>query len=68
VNSALNEWELLAQVAIGKVAPNDIRFRSLLFRRCVLRYLDENGKYWDDVHPLLEETEEFQAALRGVTT
>jgi hypothetical protein len=68
VNAAANEWELLAQVAIAKIAPNDDRFRSLLFRRCVLQYLDEAGKVWHDVHPLLEGTEEFQAALRGVTT
>jgi hypothetical protein len=68
VNAATDEWELLAQVALNKIAPNDDRYRSLLFRRCILQYLDEVGKIWHDVHPLLEGTEEFQAALRGVTT
>jgi hypothetical protein len=68
VNAATDEWDLLAQVSIGKIAPNDDRYRSLLFRRCILQYLDEAGKTWHDVHPLLEGTEEFQAALRGVTT
>jgi hypothetical protein len=67
VDAAKNEWELLAQVAIAKKAPSDIRYRSLLFRRCVLQYLDEAGEVWHDVHPLLEGTEELQAALRGVT-
>jgi Phosphotyrosine interaction domain (PTB/PID) len=68
VNATANEWELLAQVSLNKIAPNDDQFRSLLFRRCILQYLDETGKTWHDVHPLLENTEEFQAALLGVTT
>jgi hypothetical protein len=67
VNAEANEWDLLAQVSLNKIAPNDNRFRSLLFRRCILQYLDEAGETWHDVHPLLEGTEEFQAALRGVT-
>ena len=68
VNAAVDEWELLAQVSIEKIAPNDDRFRSLLFRRCILQYLDDEGKVWHDIHPLLEGSEELQAALRGITT
>jgi hypothetical protein len=68
VNATADEWELLAQVSLNKIAPNDDRYRSLLFRRCILQYLDEAGEVWHDVHPLLEETEEFAAALLGVTT
>jgi hypothetical protein len=68
VYAGKNEWELLAQVAVAKLAPNDDRFRSLLFRRCILQYLDEEGETWHDVHPLLIDVEEFQAPLRGMTT
>ena len=68
VDAGKNEWELLAQVAVAKLAPNDDRFRSLLFRRCILQYLDDQGKTWHDVHPLLLDVEEFLAPLRGMTT
>ena len=68
VNAATDEWELLAQVSIEKIAPNDDRFRSLLFRRCILQYLDNKGKVWHDIHPLLEGSEELQEGLRLLTT
>jgi len=68
VDAGKNEWELLAQVAVAKIAPNDDRFRSLLFRRCILQYLDDDGETWHDVHPLLFDVEEFMAPLRGMTT
>jgi hypothetical protein len=57
-----NEWEMLALVAKEKRAPNEDSFRSLLFRRCILQYLDEAGEVWHDVHPLLEVLQEFLEA------
>ena len=60
------EWELLAQVAREKRAPNDENFRSLLFRRCILQYLDEDGETWHSIHPLLEEVDEFREVLEAL--
>jgi hypothetical protein len=57
-----NEWGLLALVAWEKRAPNEDSFRSLLFRRCILQYLDEAGEVWHDVHPLIESIDEFVMA------
>ncbi len=64
VNAKTDEWNLLAQVVVEKLAPNDDRFRSLLFRRCILQYLDDAGKTWHDVHPLLADAEELQVAVQ----
>jgi hypothetical protein len=54
---------MLARVAREQRAPNEPSFRSLLFRRCVLQYLDEEGETWHGVHPLIEALDEFQQAL-----
>lgn len=68
--SAVNsdEWQKLAQVFKSKNIPNEEEYRSLLFRRCVLEYRDFDQKgnpiRWYDVHPLLEETSEFQEAMK----
>lgn len=61
------EWELLARVADEKRAPNEETFRSLLFRRCILQYLDEEGETWHDVHPMLEAVDEFREAVADMT-
>lgn len=61
------EWELLAQVAQEKRAPNEENFRSLLFRRCILQYLDGEGETWHDIHPMLEAVDEFREALEDMT-
>jgi hypothetical protein len=61
VNS--NEWEMLALVAREKRAPNENDYRSLLFRRCILQYLDDEGETWHDVHPLIKVLDEFLEAM-----
>ncbi|GFE68602.1 ATP-binding protein [Chroococcus sp. FPU101] len=61
-----DEWNKLAIIARDKIIPNEIEYRSLLFRRCVLEYweIDEkdNPKRWYDVHPLIEDIDEFKTA------
>ncbi len=61
------EWEKLAIVNHQKKIANEEGCRSLLFRRCLLEYqdIDDNGNMqkWHDVHPLIEEIEEFKTAL-----
>ncbi|NES83086.1 MAG: ATP-binding protein, partial [Moorea sp. SIO2B7] len=63
-----DEWQKLARVYHYKSIPNDEEYRSLLFRRCVLEYRDMNEQgnmvRWYDVHPLIEETPEFEEALK----
>jgi hypothetical protein len=63
-----HEWDKLAVVNQQKKIPNEAEYRSLLFRRCVLEYQDINEQgdivRWHDVHPLIEDLEEFKAALK----
>jgi hypothetical protein len=63
-----HEWEKLAIVSKHKNCPNDEEYRSLLFRRCVLEYRASDGQgntqRWYDIHPLIEEIEEFKAAMQ----
>jgi hypothetical protein len=61
-----NEWQMLARVAREKRAPNDGSYRSLLFRRCILQFLDEEGETWHDVHPLIESIVEFTEAMESM--
>ncbi|MGK7942278.1 MAG: ATP-binding protein [Crocosphaera sp.] len=62
-----HEWEKLVIVSETKNIPNEEEYRSLLFRRCVLEYResDETGdiKRWYDVHPLIEDIDEFKTAI-----
>jgi hypothetical protein len=62
-----HEWDKLAVVNQQKKIPNEEGYRSLLFRRCVLEYQDINEQgdmvRWHDIHPLIEDLEEFKTAL-----
>ena len=64
------EWLPLARVSVSKQLKKDALHRDLLFRRCLLeyRYQTEDGKTkcWYDVHPLIVELDDFQAALSAV--
>lgn len=66
-----NEWETLASVFLSKKIKNDDSHRKLLFNRCILeyRYLDgENHvRCWYDVHPIIRDIDDFQAALQNLT-
>ncbi|MBP0022048.1 MAG: ATP-binding protein [Cyanobacteria bacterium SBLK] len=61
------DWEKLVKVSQTKKIVNEQDYRDLLFIRCILEYaeltLDGEIEKWYDVHPLLQETEEFQQAL-----
>lgn len=61
------EWEKLAIVNQEKKITNEESCCSLLFRRCLLEYqaLDDHGEMrrWHDVHPLIEDIEQFKTAL-----
>jgi hypothetical protein len=61
------QWPILAKVCKGKRAENNEQHLRLLFNRCLLeyRYYDDGGKLrrWHNVHPLIEEIEQFQNAL-----
>lgn len=65
------EWEKLAIVNQQKKITNEEGCRSLLFRRCLLEYqdIDDQGEMrrWHNVHPLIEEIEEFKTALNKLT-
>lgn len=65
-----SDWTKLAEIHRAKRVVNDDQYRKLLFDRCVLeyRYKDSLGKpkKWHDVHPLLQETDEFQRALANL--
>ena len=71
VNDA--EWAMLASVYRTKQMPNDDAYRKLLFNRCILEYhpLDADSgqklQPWQDVHPLICDLENFQAALTALT-
>ena len=61
-----HQWEILADVYCTKQANNNEQFLRLLLTRCLLeyRYYDKGKlKRWYDVHPLIEEIEQFQAAV-----
>jgi hypothetical protein len=63
------DWEKLAEILVTKRVPNDGTYRNLLFTRCVLEYhLDLEGDIdrWNDVHPLLKETNELRRHLKEV--
>lgn len=63
-----NEWETLASVFLSKKIKNDNSHLTLLFNRCILeyRYLDADNqvRYWYDVHPIIRDIDDFQAALQ----
>ena len=60
------EWHKLAEVYLDKTILNEEDYRSLLFRRCVLEYRDQQGKRWYDIHPIIEEIDAFKNALDEV--
>jgi hypothetical protein len=65
-----SDWSKLAEIHRAKRVVNDDRYRKLLFDRCLLeyRYTNSSGKpkKWHDVHPLLQDTDEFQKALANL--
>ncbi len=64
------QWQILARVCSLKYAENNEQHLQLLLNRCLLeyRYYDEKKKLqrWYNVHPLIEEIEQFQKALAQV--
>lgn len=62
-----HQWEILADVYCKKQANNNEQCLRLLLTRCLLeyRYYDDRGnlKRWYNVHPLIEEIEQFQATV-----
>jgi hypothetical protein len=67
-----SQWETLAKVCQQKQADNNKLHLRLLLNRCLLeyRYYDPQGKLqrWCNIHPLIEEIEQFQKALTKVQT
>jgi hypothetical protein len=65
-----SQWSVLAKVSTGKQANNNEEHLRLLLNRCLLeyRYYDESGRLhrWHNIHPLIEDLEQFQDALRIV--
>lgn len=57
-----DQWAMLATVARSKRITNTDAYRSLLFSRCVLEYVDEEGQIWHDIHPVIEQISEFREA------
>jgi hypothetical protein len=64
------QWSALAKVWTGKQANNNEQHLRLLLNRCLLeyRYYDAQGKLhrWHNIHPLIEDLEQFQDALQVV--
>lgn len=63
------EWRMLARVYLKKQLPNDDDYRKLLFNRCILEYrevVQDTLITWHDIHPLIEEIEQFKDALNIV--
>lgn len=58
-----DQWAMLATVARSKRITNTDAYRSLLFSRCVLEYVDEEGQIWHDIHPVIEQISEFREAV-----
>lgn len=70
-NAILEEqWQILARVCSLKYAENNEQHLRLLLNRCLLEYRYYDGKKklqrWYNVHPLIEEIEQFQKALTQV--
>lgn len=67
-----NQWLPLAQVHRAKMALNDELHRRLLFNRCIFEYrcldAESDVRCWYDVHPLIVQIAEFQAALAKLET
>jgi AAA ATPase domain len=65
-----HQWEILADVYCKKHANNNEQCLRLLLTRCLLeyRYYDDKGnlKRWYNVHPLIEEIEQFQATVAKI--
>ena len=58
------DWVKLVEVFKNKKIVNESSYRELLFSRCVLEYRDpETLKVWHDIHPLIEDIDEFKDAL-----
>jgi AAA ATPase domain len=66
------QWEILARVSHLKQIDNDEEHLRLLLNRCILEYRyydrDDKLKIWYDVHPLIEDIQKFQDALKKVQT
>jgi AAA ATPase domain len=62
-----HQWQTLARVCYSKQANNNQQTLRLLLNRCLLeyRYYDANKRLqrWYNVHPLIEEIEQFQVAF-----
>ncbi|ALG69190.1 AAA family ATPase [Beggiatoa leptomitoformis] len=58
-----HEWEKLAEVHRDQDEKN---YRDLLFRRVILEYRDDDETTWHDIHPLIEEIEEFKTAMMKI--
>jgi hypothetical protein len=62
------QWQILAEVHCKNQIDNNEQHRKLLFNRCLLeyRYYDDHGRLnrWCNVHPLIEDLEQFQEALK----
>jgi len=63
-----HEWDQLAETHRDQ---HEKAYHDLLFRRLILEYRgdgEDREKIWHDIHPLIEEMEEFQAAFQRVIT
>jgi len=56
-----HEWDKLAETHRDQ---HEKAYHDLLFRRLILEYRNDDGKIWHDIHPLIEEMDEFQAAFQ----
>lgn len=56
-----HEWQKLAEVHHDQ---DEKDYRDLLFRRVILEYRDDDEKTWHDIHPLIEEMDEFKAVYQ----
>jgi hypothetical protein len=59
------DWQKLVDIYNRKRIMNKDDYRQLLFTRCILEYreADDNLKKWYDVHPLIEQIDQFQELL-----
>jgi len=60
-----HEWDKLAETHRDQ---HEKAYLDLLFRRLILEYREDDQRIWHDIHPLIEEMEEFQAAFQRVIT
>jgi AAA ATPase domain len=56
-----HEWDQLAETHRDQ---HEKAYHDLLFRRLILEYRNDDEKIWHDIHPLIEEMAEFQAAFQ----